>query len=96
MELSVVAESILCHHEHWDGRGYPRGLSKDSIPLVSRIFAVADAYDAMTHDRPYRRAMGGQKAIQELRRCAGTQFDPELVWVFCRLYDRHPANRPPM
>lgn len=85
MELSAVAESILCHHERWDGRGYPRGLDRENIPVVSRLFAVADAYDAMTHDRPYRPAMARQKAIRELQDCAGTQFDPEMVRVFCRL-----------
>lgn len=93
LELSEVAESILCHHERWDGQGYPRGLRRENIPLASRIFAVADAFDAMTNDRPYRRAMDAGRAFAELRRCAGTQFDPKIVQTFCRLYD--PPAEPP-
>ena len=77
---------ILHHHERYSGHGYPFGLRGNDIPLGARIVAIADAYDAMTHDRPYKRAMSHDDAIQELRRHAGTQFDPELVTLFCDLY----------
>lgn len=81
-ELVHIAELILCHHEHWDGRGYPRGLKGEEIPLFSRIIAVVDSYDAMISDRPYRRALAQEKALEELRKGAGSQFDPEVVRVF--------------
>ncbi|MBI4857319.1 MAG: PAS domain S-box protein [Acetobacterium woodii] len=81
-ELHVVAEEILHHHEKWDGTGYPSGLSGDKIPLNSRILAVADAYDAMTHDQVYRPARSHEEAVGELRAQAGTQFDPRLVERF--------------
>ena len=82
---------ILHHHERYGGHGYPFGLRGNDIPLGARIVAIADAYDAMTHDRPYKRAVSHDMAIKELRRHAGTQFDPELVNVFCDLF----ANSPP-
>ena len=74
-----VREWILCHHERPDGRGYPRGLSGDQIPLEARIVAVIEAYTAMTSERPYRSALDHAGACEELRRCAGTQFDAEVV-----------------
>ena len=77
---------ILHHHERFAGHGYPYGLRGTEIPLGARIVAVADAYDAMVNDRPYKRAVSHDEAIAELRRHAGTQFDPELVNVFCDLY----------
>ncbi len=77
---------ILHHHERYAGHGYPYGLRAKEIPLGARIVAIADAYDAMTHDRPYRRAISHEAAIAELRLHAGTQFDPELVALFCDLY----------
>ncbi|MDP4088656.1 MAG: diguanylate cyclase [Bacillota bacterium] len=81
-ELMSVAYYILTHHERWDGSGYPQGLSGKSIPLLSRILAVADAYDAMTEDRPYRKGMSKEKAIEEIVRNSGTQFDPEMAEIF--------------
>ncbi len=77
---------ILHHHERYAGHGYPYGLRAKEIPLGARIVAIADAYDAMISDRPYRRAISHQAAIAELREHAGTQFDPELVGLFCDLY----------
>jgi hypothetical protein len=77
---------ILHHHERFAGHGYPYGLRANEIPLGARIVAIADAYDAMTHDRPYKRAMSHDAAIAELRQHSGTQFDPELVTLFCDLY----------
>ncbi|MEF8823493.1 MAG: PAS domain S-box protein [Desulfohalobiaceae bacterium] len=81
-DLKPIADLILKHHERWDGRGYPLGVSGRDIPLACRILAIADAYDALTSDRPYQEALPPEKAINELRRCAGTHFDPELVERF--------------
>ena len=84
-ELFTVSEHILAHQERWDGTGYPRGLKETEIPLLCRILAVADAYDAMTSDRVYRKAMDSQKAMEEISRCAGTQFDPQIAQLFLEL-----------
>jgi len=73
---------VLHHHERFDGKGYPAGLSGSDIPLGARILAVADSYDAMTTDRPYRRALSQSAAVDELRRCSGTQFDPKVIDTF--------------
>lgn len=81
-ELMPIAEYILCHHERWDGTGYPQGLKGDSIPLLSRIVSVVDAFDAMTQDRPYRKAMPEAEAINEIIKNSGTQFDPEIAKIF--------------
>lgn len=81
-ELMPIAEYILRHHECWDGTGYPNGLKEDDIPLFSRILAVIDAYDAMTTDRIYRQAISEEAAIDEIKRNAGTQFDPNIVRIF--------------
>ncbi|MFL5681351.1 MAG: diguanylate cyclase [Chloroflexota bacterium] len=90
--LREAVPIILHHHERYSGHGYPFGLRGNDIPIGARIVAVADAYDAMTHDRPYKPAMTHPQAIAELRRHAGTQFDPELVTLFCDLY----AHRAPL
>jgi len=84
-ELAQIAEDILAHHERWDGAGYPQGLKGHRIPLNSRIVSVIDAYDAITFGRPYKKAVSPQEAIDELERCAGTQFDPDLVAVFAKM-----------
>jgi len=81
-ELSCIADMILHHHERWDGRGYPNGIKGESIPLLSRIIAVIDAYDAMVHDRCYRKAISVDAAKLELESCSGSQFDPRIVSQF--------------
>lgn len=94
--LDSVANGILTHHERWDGAGYPAGLRGQDIPTISRLLSIADAYDAMMHDRPYRLALGHEKAIAELRRGQGTQFDPSLVPVFIEIVEdthRHASRR---
>jgi diguanylate cyclase (GGDEF)-like protein len=80
--VQPIAEWVLHHHERWDGSGYPFGLAGEDIPLGARIIFVADAYDAMTSDRTYRRRFSPEDAIAELERCAGAQFDPEVVSAF--------------
>jgi putative nucleotidyltransferase with HDIG domain len=82
--VDQVADWVLHHHERWDGMGYPHGLAGEEIPLGARIIFVAHAYDAMTSDRAYRGRLTPQEAIAELERCAGTQFDSEIVSVFTR------------
>jgi len=81
-EFSELSESILAHHERYDGKGYPSGLKGKDIPIESRILAIADAYDAMTGLRSYRQSKTDKEAREEIRRCSGSQFDPELVLVF--------------
>lgn len=81
-ELDSVAKGVLTHHERWDGNGYPLKLKEKDIPLVARIISVADSYDVMTHDNGYKRAMSKDDAIKELKRCSGSQFDPEIVKIF--------------
>jgi len=78
---------VLYHHERWDGTGYPTGRSGEQIPLEARVLAVADAFDAMTSDRPYRRALSHDEALAEVARCSGTQFDPQIVEIFVELFD---------
>ncbi len=86
-ELNDIAEYILCHHERWDGKGYPRGLVGEEIPLIARVLSIADAYDAMTADRSYRKALSKEAAKQELLDNAGTQFDPNLIPLFISILD---------
>ncbi|MBE0466363.1 MAG: HD domain-containing protein, partial [Candidatus Desulforudis sp.] len=81
-DLAPIADWILKHHEWWNGQGYPLGLMGEEIPLECRILAIADAYDAMTSNRPYRKALSKKQAVEELVKCAGTQFDPVLVTEF--------------
>jgi len=83
--LEDVSRIVRHHHERWDGKGYPDGIAGEAIPLGARIFAVADSFDAMTSDRPYRRAMSVKDARVEVARCRGTQFDPEIVDAFVRV-----------
>jgi diguanylate cyclase (GGDEF)-like protein/PAS domain S-box-containing protein len=83
-ELRHLSDYILCHHERWDGKGYPQGLSGEDIPLISRIIAITDAFDAMTQDRPYRKALSEEAAAAEIEKNAGTQFDPNLAEIFIR------------
>jgi diguanylate cyclase (GGDEF)-like protein/putative nucleotidyltransferase with HDIG domain len=87
---------ILHHHERFAGHGYPYGLRSTEIPLGARIVAIADAYDAMVHDRPYKPALSHEAALDELRRHAGTQFDPELVTLFCDLFAVAPTAPDPV
>jgi diguanylate cyclase (GGDEF)-like protein/putative nucleotidyltransferase with HDIG domain len=82
--VDPVADVVLHHHERWDGAGYPDGLQGETIPLGARIIFVADAYDAMTSDRIYRPKLSSESALAELRRCAGTQFDPTIVSALAR------------
>jgi HD-GYP domain-containing protein (c-di-GMP phosphodiesterase class II) len=84
-QLQHIAKYILYHHERWDGKGYPRELKGEDIPIVSRILAVADAFDAMTEDRVYRKALPREIALAEIKRNAGTQFDPEIAKIFIDL-----------
>ncbi len=85
--LRTAAEIVLAHQEFFDGNGYPRGLGGEAIPLGARIFAVADALDAMLSDRPYRRALPFDHALAEIKRCSGSQFDPKVVEVFLSIPD---------
>jgi putative nucleotidyltransferase with HDIG domain len=89
LRLAALREAIpyvLYHHERWDGNGYPSGKAGAEIPLEARVLAIADAFDAMTSDRPYRRALTHDQAVAEVERCAGTQFDPEIARVFLELF----------
>jgi len=83
--LAPAAEIVRCHQERWDGKGYPDGLAGLEIPLGARIFAIVDTMDAMTSDRPYRKALSFEAALREIRTCAGTQFDPRIAEAFLRI-----------
>jgi putative nucleotidyltransferase with HDIG domain len=84
---------VLYHHERWDGTGYPSGKAGEEIPVEARLLAIADAFDAMTSDRPYRRALTHEHALAEVERCAGTQFDAEFARVFLALFESELAAR---
>jgi putative nucleotidyltransferase with HDIG domain len=86
--LSGAAVIVLAHHERYDGKGYPKGLAADEIPLGARIFVLADTFDAMTSDRPYRAALSSEAARDEIIRCSGTQFDPRCVQAFLLAWDK--------
>ncbi len=79
---------VLHHHERWDGNGYPNGLAGTTIPVEARVLAVADAFDAMTSPRPYRRSVPIERALDEVERCAGTQFDPDAAEAFLDVWER--------
>ena len=81
-EFSIIAKDIISHHERWDGSGYPRGLKGSEIPVLARIISIVDAYDVMTNERPYSPAISKKEALQEIKECAGSQFDPELAQIF--------------
>jgi diguanylate cyclase (GGDEF)-like protein/putative nucleotidyltransferase with HDIG domain len=91
--LSDILDAVANHHERWDGKGYPRGIAGDEIPLLGRVMAIADAYSAMTTDRPYRSRMPEEDALAEIERHAGTQFDPELARLFVDTRRRALATR---
>jgi diguanylate cyclase (GGDEF)-like protein/PAS domain S-box-containing protein len=84
-EFALVADEILSHHEHWDGKGYPNGLKGEKIPYLARIISIIDAYDVMTNERPYSRAISEEKALEEIENCAAAQFDPVLAEKFVEL-----------
>lgn len=85
--IAAAADGVRCHHERWDGRGYPGGCSGPAIPLFARIVSIADAYDVMRNERPYKHPASSEQARSELIRCSGTQFDPTLVPVFLDVLD---------
>jgi HD-GYP domain-containing protein (c-di-GMP phosphodiesterase class II) len=88
-QLRPLVPIVLHHHEHYDGSGYPEGLIGEEIPIGSRILLVADAYEAMTSDRIYRKAIGHERALQQLNKYKGIQFDPRVVRTFERVLERH-------
>jgi HD-GYP domain-containing protein (c-di-GMP phosphodiesterase class II) len=89
--LEGAVDIVLSHHERWDGAGYPHGLRHEEIPLAARVFAIADSFDAMTNDRPYRTAMSVDQAVDEIVLGACSQFDPDVVQIFLDLVDEDPS-----
>jgi HD-GYP domain-containing protein (c-di-GMP phosphodiesterase class II) len=87
MYLKPALDIPYCHHEHWDGSGYPRGLKEEEIPLAARLFTVADVYDALISDRPYRKAWTKAQALKYMKEQAGKQFDPQAVKLFLDTLD---------
>ncbi len=87
-ELKEELKGIKYHHERWDGKGYPEGLKGDQIPFIARIIAVADTFDAMTSNRPYRKALPLEVAFEEVKKCAGTQFDPQVAEAFLKIQNK--------
>ena len=92
--LHPVLDVVLYHHERFDGSGYPSGLIGENIPLSARIFSVADSYDAMTNDRPYRKAFSGEEAVAEIQRCVNRQFDPDVVEAFIIAFEKGWESNP--
>ena len=92
-ELRHISDYILSHHERWDGKGYPQGLAGEAIPLLSRILAIVDAYDAMTQDCAYRKAMPVEAAVAEIKKNSGSQFDPRIASTFIELLTQSEASR---
>lgn len=84
--LEALVPCVLYHHERYDGKGYPKGLSGEAIPIEGRLLAVSDTFDAMTSSRPYRKQLDPEQAIQEIKRCSGTQFDPNIVGIFLEIW----------
>lgn len=91
-EFSEIANYILAHHERWDGKGYPKGLKETEIPIYARIISIADAYDAMTSDRAYRKGLSVDAAMSELQKHSGRQFDPYLVKIFTEMLGKDKSN----
>jgi HD-GYP domain-containing protein (c-di-GMP phosphodiesterase class II) len=85
--LHGIIPLVLSHHERWDGKGYPRGLKKEEIPLGARIVAIADVYQALISDRPYRKALAKEKAVEIIKEGSGTQFDPAIVDLFLEIIE---------
>ena len=92
-EFAEVAKEIICHHEKWDGSGYPEGLKEQEIPILSRIIAIADAFEVMYSGRPYRKASTLEEIKAELIECAGKHFDPDLVKIFLSILEEEPVMR---
>jgi len=90
--MTTAASVVRCHHEMWDGAGYPEGLKGEQIPLPARVFQVVDAFDAMTTDRPYRASLGVDRAADEIQRMACTQFDPDVCRIFADLVETLPQR----
>lgn len=84
-EFAHISEAILGHHEWWNGNGYPQGLKGEEISLYSRMISIIDSFDVITHDRPYKKAVGTSEALNEIKRCAGTQYDPQLAEIFINI-----------
>jgi putative nucleotidyltransferase with HDIG domain len=98
LRVTALREAIpyvLYHHERWDGTGYPSGKAGEEIPVEARVLAIADAFDAMTSDRPYRSALTREEALAEVERCAGTQFDPKIAHVFLEVFGGDTAHELP-
>ena len=91
--LSPAMEIPSFHHERWDGKGYPTGLVGQEIPIAARIFAVIDVWDALTSDRPYRKAMAYEEAFALIKNDSGTHFDPEVVTAFSKMIEKSLVNK---
>ena len=89
----ALVEGVRHHHERWDGDGYPDGLAGETIPAIARAMCVADSYDAMSFRRPYRQGLTDEECLEELERCGGVQFDPEMVTAFRRVLERIAEGR---